>query len=556
MDVLSQIYAYPFVYGAGFQTLAIALLLGGLAFHALVARPLEPTLGASGRHIADRTRGLLVIAGLIMVATAGLRLALQAAVLSTELGSDLSSLLRTIFGRSLLVQIGTALSIALVALTRLDVRRSALLTLLFVLVLSAATIGTQATAALEGRWVLIGLHALHWTGTGVWLGSLPFFLGALAASGDPHACARLAGRYAWLAGLGVLLAAGSGTGLAIQQTGTVAAVSGTVYGLLCGLKGLIALVIVAIGLANLFRLRHLARGSSAATHRLVRLTEVQVLLAIPLLLLAATLTTQPDPQHAPGARPTLAELSARLMPRVPNSYREFDINRYGLPGEEVIDAARSARAAATAPWQGTLLGGPVPEPGPHPPLLRLWSEATHHLIGGLLVLLALFAMIDRAENIKGGLLWPLLLALVALAILVRADVTVWPTGPEGGPLTSLTDPAALEHRAIAIMLALAALAELLSRLHLVSERLGGSLGAGFLLAGTSLLLVKAYPLVGAPALQAKTLIHVPLICLGLTVACGRWLEVRLDTPDQVAYGWLWTWCVLLAGALLLLYHAV
>jgi len=553
MDFLSHIYGYLFIYAAGLQSVAVAMVLGGLTVHGMVVRPLSGQMGNAGHSLLCRSRFILFLCAMILVVAAGLRLGVQMVVLSAQTGTDTATLLRSIFGRSQLVLIGTALSITLVVLTRLDDRRrGALLPLLFLLVVCAASVGSQGIAAIEGRWLLVALHLVHWTGIGVWLGSVPVFLGTMAVAADGATAHRLASRYMALTLVGLLLAGGGGAGLMALQVGQVEAVLGTTYGALSGLKGVVAAAILFIGLANIVRLVRWGKPSDFNPHRLIRWSEVQFLLAVALLLLSAVQATQPPPILGVGDSPTSAEILARMAPQIPVSLLDFDINRYGLPGEEVISAATAMFAAGETPWQGGLVGGPtISEPTQ---LLQLWSEASHHLFGALLIIVALFAIFDRTEGIHNGSVWPVMLGLVAIAIILRADLAFWPLGPKGSPIASLAEGRVLEHRLIALMLILAMSGELFARLGLISARVGGSLGGLFMLAATVLVFFKAFPLVGALRLQVQTLFYMPLFCLGLVAGCGRWLEARLDAPYRRAYGWLWTLSVFGAGVLLLFYN--
>lgn len=558
MDFLSQTYGTLVVYAEGLCGVATALLLGGLGFHIGVALPLQASAGPDGARVAERSRLFLVVFALMLVAAAVLRLSLQGVVLSDQMGADLSVLFRTLFARSLMVAIGTGFAVALAAAAQLEVGRRALMPLLFLLLLSTASIGPQATAAIDGRWLTVALHALHSAGAGLWLGSLPFVLGALAVTGAVGAVgvtARLCRRATGLATIGFLLTGLGGLGLAVQTSATPAVLFGQAAGVLIGAKAVIAGLIVLIGLSTLWRLRRLSRDPNAVTERVRRLTEVQLLLAIPLLFLAATLATQPIAGSGRGAAVSLETIANELRPRIPDSVLAFDLHRYGLPDADLIDAAVAARDRAEPPWQGAVLGASMPVEPVRP--LQLWSEATHHLMGVLLLLLAVVATFGRAERPRAGVLHPAILIAMAVAIVLRADIAVWPLGPlgpDGTAFGSLAEGGVLEHRLIAMVLLLGGVGELLPRLRLCGPRMAGTVGGAAMVAAATLLLVKALPLVGSVRQQAELVVMLPLLVLGLLAGAGRWLEARMPAGCRSFYGRAWPICVFLAGLVLLQYH--
>jgi hypothetical protein len=48
--------------------------------------------------------------------------------------------------------------------------------------------------------------------------------------------------------------------------------------------------------------------------------------------------------------------------------------------------------------------------------------------------------------------------------------------------------------------------------------------------------------------------HAPMGLLGVVMAWGRWLEVRLPAADRRIPGWIWAACMTAIGLILLVYR--
>jgi putative copper resistance protein D len=50
--------------------------------------------------------------------------------------------------------------------------------------------------------------------------------------------------------------------------------------------------------------------------------------------------------------------------------------------------------------------------------------------------------------------------------------------------------------------------------------------------------------------------HLPIGALGIIGGWSRWLELRYEGPEQVWASWLWRWCFVVIGFILLFYREV
>ena len=73
-------------------------------------------------------------------------------------------------------------------------------------------------------------------------------------------------------------------------------------------------------------------------------------------------------------------------------------------------------------------------------------------------------------------------------------------------------------------------------------------------AGGILLLTHQHAIANVKEQLLIELTHTPLALAALAAGASRWLELRLDPPANRWAGWLWPFCFLAIGALLILYR--
>lgn len=343
-----------------------ALLLGGLAFVALVlpsARPwLDPQVvgGAARRVLALAVAGgagaLLVQAGKLVrqgdaVAAAG-GTSWTSAVRELALGSRWGALWFAADG---------VLAVLLLLALRLRARAPAVPA-------KAAAVAALAASALAGISA-VGSHAAslpHWhaavivdachvLAASIWIGSLVALTIALLTADDARPLATVIGRpFARLAGGSVVVLVLTGLYSAGLQVVSVDALLTTLYGRTLIAKSLLVVVCGSLGAANFLALRALNRRRLARTARVT--LGVEAVAGAGVLLAAAVLTASAPargPEFAaprPVNAPTLAAGAADVVLSVTVSP-----NR---PGANVVSVvAASSRRPAPAPILGIRTGG-------------------------------------------------------------------------------------------------------------------------------------------------------------------------------------------------------
>jgi putative copper resistance protein D len=149
--------------------------------------------------------------------------------------------------------------------------------------------------ALKPDQLPTAILALHLTCAAFWLGALWPLL-AVAGDGDDACTAALAARFGAAALYGVALLLGAGLLLTYRLLGSLAALLGSDYGRMLGLKLLLAAVLLsAAGLNKLSLTPRLKAGDAAAASWLRRSLRFEMIVAGLILLVTAAFTSLTGP---------------------------------------------------------------------------------------------------------------------------------------------------------------------------------------------------------------------------------------------------------------------
>jgi copper resistance protein D len=560
-------------------TLALqSLVLGGLVFLLFVAR------ADAGAAAARACRRLLLASALGLALVEGGYLAADTAVLMGTAGLDLAGVAGANFFLA-----GAAAAVLALAVSALAwaarpgpfagtgplpglgprapaLRRSrlalgaALPLALGVLASSVAT--SHAAARLSGRALPLAATALHQAATACWVGGLPYLLLALGRAPDAAAARAVAGRFSKLAQASVAVLLAAGVTLAVIYVGSPAAVVGTAYGAMVGAKATLFALLVGLGALNYYVVRGLEAGDVSGLARLRRLAEAEVGIGFTVILAAASLTSQP-PAADLAARDLvpLGQIEARMTPRrLPRLVPP--------PAAEMLPPALRAAAAAAGSGRAaetyvSYVPGQLAEP-PTPGETAL-SEFNHNVSGLVVLIAGLLAMAARA-GWRWARNWPLAFLGLAVFLFLLADVEYWPLGPVPfwrGFLVS----EALQHRLAVLLVVAFALSERRVQTSLAASlarpqppglaAAPGRLALVFPLAcllGGALLLTHSHSLNNPRDELLTELSHVPIAILGVVAGWSRWLELRLPGRPHRVLSWIWPVCVVLVGAILLVYR--
>ena len=537
---MTQLAGFLDVLLRGFGTVGLAAAVGGLVYLRLVLRP---PAGAGGLVATARGRALTLIAAGALLA-AGAELLLLLLIHPWALAEDsgrwpLREFLTTEFGLAGLGRVGLALALAAVARwIRRGPDRALAWAVAFglglLLMVNAAWLA-HAVSRLHDRGPLMVGTVLHQVGAVVWVGGLLHLVGfALLwrGAGGPAAepiGVRVLARFSVVAIGGLILVLAPGLYLSVSYVGGWGGLVGTGYGVMVLTKVALLGCALVLGCLNVVVLRGGAAGAGAIATRVPAFIEAEVGLGLTLLLVAASLTSLPPSVDVVADRATPSEVAARFQPAMP-----------GLSSPSIAQLL-----AAAAPMDDTL--------ATRQPEEYAWSEYNHHAAGFFVFTMGMLALLDQTGRAGWARHWPLGFLGLAAFLFVRNDPRAWPLGPAGF-WESMVLPDVLQHRLVVLLVVTLGVFEWMVR----SARLtrpGGRLVFPLLCAsGGALLLTHSHAMFNLKTEFLAEVSHAPMGLLGVVMAWGRWLEVRLPAADGRLPGWIWSGCMTAIGLILLVYR--
>lgn len=532
--------------------IAQSVLVGSVAFLLLATAPLQRCALESASLMRRATLNIARVAAWTLCSVVLVATALNAAVLCASLQISLAEVASARFVVTGALEATAAAVAAMLMPAQRHQRGWRLYALaLPVCVAFAAGLATTHSAArptFEAQ--LLIATALHQLGAALWLGGLPcFHSGLRIAAHDPASRAWLGRRYSSIAIAGVALIVCGAAVLAVSLIGSWGALYGTPYGAMAATKTLLLALLLLVGCANFFAVRRFS-ASTVEVVRVLRFVEVEMALAIAVLALAASLTSTPPGVDLADDRVTFEELLERITPAPP---------RLQTPDPSSLAIAQLQRrldedaARDSAPTRARAF---IPGSGDAPPRNAkdiAWSEYNHHWAGLLVLLIGVFATIERTGRAPWARHWPLLFLALSVFILVRADPEVWPLGALG-PIESLKDPEVVQHRLFAILTAAFAGFEWRVRNGRSHARVAALVFPLLMMAGGVLLLTHTHAISDVKDQVLIEWSHLPLGVLGVTGGAARWLQLRAAAGAARGAGWVWPVCLILTGLLLLNYR--
>jgi len=543
VDLLLDIYGFLTVVLHGLLLTAQALTLGGIAFLLLLAEPMAAELGESGAVMARRCASLLRWSAIAGAVIAAVTLAFQVAILMSTLDQSLGQSLTALFAVAGLVDVVASAAIALFA-NRSGAARVVLLVAAFVL-LAAAVAATHAMARTDDRTLSLLLTALHRVAGATWIGGIPYLLIGLVTCRP--AWRTIGARFSRIAMVSVAVLAVSGLALSIPYVGSLEALYGTSYGIMLCVKVVLFAGLLFLGGMNFLTVRRAARDPAAPAKRLRRFAEAEIGIGISVFFCAASLTSLPPAADLTQDRVSLAEYAEALAPRWP-SLQTPDPASLAMP---MLQAKLDAEAAErqTKPQPAFVPGAGLP-----PPLNAAdmaWSEYNHHWAGILVLVVALLALAERTGKAPWARNWPLLFILLALSLEYRDEQQ---DGFSVSFLDSLRDPEAVQHRLLYCLVAVFGLFEWAVRTGRLKQPKAALAFPILTGVGATLLLAHSHVIANIKQVLLIEIAHMPIALFGITAAWSRWLELRLDPPESRVAGWVWPFCFMMVGILLLIYR--
>jgi putative copper resistance protein D len=528
---LFDIFGFLSVVLHGLDFVAQSVLLGSVAFVALIATPLAGDEQRELRPVLVGCRRVIQTAAVAAVVAVTATTVVNAAVLAASLTVSWREVAGAGFVIAGAARVIIAATIGLLASSGsvpAASTRSALGAAAGALFLCAALADSHAAARLRDNGLPLLATGAHELGAALWLGGLPCF---------------------WLAITGVALILAGAAIFVAMYIGSIDAVYGTAYGAMALTKSVLLGMLLLLGFANFRAVRRFA-ADGRALPRVRRFVEVEMGIGFAVLMAAASITSMPPAVDLTQDRVTLSQLVERITPAIPR-LTSPEHATLAIPALQArLDEERRAEQKATT------VRAFVPGSGTLPPRNAEdleWSEYNHHWAGLLVVAMGLAALAQRSGRAPWAEHWPLLFLLLAVFLFLRADPEVWPMG-EIGIIESLKDPEVAQHRLFVLIIVAFALFEWglrTGRIH--SHKLMRIFPLLTALGGT-LLLTHSHALGNVKEELLIDMTHLPIAVLGIGAGWARWLEVEAPEEEGRWAGWLWPACFVLIGLLLLGYR--
>src|SRR5256712_341371 len=175
-------------------------------------------------------------------------------------------------------------------------------------------------------------------------------------------------------------------------------------------------------------------------------------------------------------------------------------------------------------------------------------------LGGMNFLaVRLLAILYATGRARWARHWPLIFLGLAGFLLIRNDPGAWPLGPLGF-WESMAYPEVLQHRVFVLLVVAFAFFEWMVRTGRLRSRRAALVFPLLCAVGSGLLLTHSHAGLNLKEEFLMEVTHAPLGLLGMLVGWGRWLELRLPSPEAWVPRWLWSSALAAVGVLLLFYR--
>ncbi|MGR9086332.1 MAG: copper resistance D family protein [Gammaproteobacteria bacterium] len=534
----------------GFDLICFALTAGTLLWGFFVLRPWEPQPAYNGELMSKTVtllyKGAFYLAG-AQIFKIVLKIWLMAAVLERWPFPEFAGTTQFLGGL-----IRTVLTLILATYCYLILskhpysKRHWLLALVAAIpmVVSGAWL-VHAAGRFENRGFLMSLTITHQLAAAAWIGGVFQLVNLWLLNHKKRIPAdlwpMLLKRFSLFGMVSVAMILLSGTPIALQYIDSWNGLIGTGYGNLLMVK--IVLLCLALGLAWLNRSAVLEYGLTGNPLRLTRsvpyFIEAETFVLITLLFTAASLASQPP---------------------------AIDIPTLTASWQEVLETFKPIMPLTTSPTHSDLIAG---EPGRVAIIDQVpsvaateWSNYNHNIAGIFLTVMSFFAMLSYMKSPVPATdrffalihFWPFGFVLLGIFLFFRSDAETWPLGPIGFWESTFNNGEVLQHRIATLLVFVLGVIELKAR---AESNENTKLPLVFpVLAAFGGLMLLTHSHVGFQA-KSAFLIQVGHTAMGvfaLILSCGRWLELKLDSPGKEIAGFISVAALFQMGLILMFYR--
>lgn len=531
----------------GFDLICFALMIGGLLWGLFVLRPWQQA--NTPAILAASTIRLIYQGGFWLAAAQGfkiiLKIWLMAAILEKSPFPEFADTSQFIGG---LIRAALTLLVAAYAYYYLSRhpdsedhwQNTGLLAV--PMVVSGAWL-VHAAGRFDDRLLLMGLTVLHQLAAATWIGGVFMLLNLWQLQRSQAVAAELwpllLKRFSLFGGLavgGILL---SGVPIAWQYIDSWNGLVGTGYGNLLMVK------IILLGLALTFAWLNrtavadflLSGNQHALRRRVPYYIEAEALILVTLLFTAASLASQPPAIDIPNLTAAWQEVLGTFTPQWPQT---------------------------TSPTHSDLLAGEagrVAIVGQTPSLAATeWSNYNHNISGIFITAMGLLAMFSYSRWAHSHPLlalsryWPIGFVGLGIFLFFRSDAETWPLGPIGFWESTFNNGEVLQHRIATLLVLVLGIFELMARR---AKNADSALPLVFpVLAAFGGLMLLTHSHIGFQAKSAFLIQvgHTTMGIFALILACGRWLELKLDSPGKELAGFVSVAALFQIGFILMFYR--
>jgi copper resistance protein D len=399
----------------------------------------------------------------------------------------------------------------------------------------------------DNQLFLMSFTVLHQVAAAIWIGSVfqlvnLWFLRYRRKIPDTL-WPQLLNRFSPYGIASVVAIALSGLPIALQYIDTWNGLIGTGYGNLLTVK--VILLSIALGYAWLNRTAVLSYGFTgngyALTKRVPYYIEAETFVLITLLFTAASLASQPPAIDIPSLTAQWQEVLGTFKPQIPLTES---------PSHTALIAGEAGRVAIV---------GKVPSVA-----ATEWSNYNHNISGIFLTTMTFFAMLSYIRQLPSmqaveKLLtftkyWPIGFVGLGIFLFFRSDAEAWPLGPIGFWDSTFNNGEVLQHRIATLLVFTLGIIELSVRFSRNPHP--GLVFAFPVLAAFGGLMLLTHSHIGFEPKSAFLIQvgHTTMGVFALILACGRWLELKLDSPGKEIAGFVSVAALFIIGLILMFYR--